>query len=75
MGKMNDEIIVKVVRDMLELRKTILSSFVPDEAHRHFRSARREALLGIKAILEHAVNQQDEQCATPPTSRSIEIKE
>lgn len=72
---MNDEIIAKVVRDMLELCKTLLSSFVPDETHQHFRSAHREAWLGIKAILEHAVNPQEEQCATPPTSRSIEIKE
>lgn len=76
---MNEEEAVKVVRSMFELQKTILTSFIPDEARQHFHSSRREALLGMKAILQQAIDKHDEEANKEThrekSSRSIEITE
>ncbi|MGG2196460.1 hypothetical protein [Paenibacillus validus] len=74
---MNEDEVVKAVRNIFELHKTILASFIPDEARQHFHSSRREALLGMKAILQREIDRLDEQTTgethQEKSSRSIEI--
>ncbi|MCL6445120.1 MAG: hypothetical protein K6T83_16975 [Alicyclobacillus sp.] len=74
---MKEEEIVKIVSDILKLRRTILAALSPEEARQHFNSSRREALLGVKAILQHAIDWHDEQAEgkahQEKSSRSIEI--
>jgi hypothetical protein len=57
---MNDETMEKILDSLSEIRNTILASFVPGEAKQHFLSSRREALIGMKVILQHAIDRCDE---------------
>ncbi|MEW9702182.1 hypothetical protein [Paenibacillus sp. SI8] len=51
---------IKVLESWNELRETICEAVVPAEAGKHFRSSRREALLGVRAILDHTLERLDE---------------
>jgi hypothetical protein len=52
--KMEKELIKEVVGNMVDLGDTFFKSIVPEDAKKHFRSACKEALLGMIAILDHA---------------------
>ncbi|HEX7057339.1 MAG TPA: hypothetical protein VF260_09125 [Bacilli bacterium] len=80
MSAMNDETVLEVVRELLQLRRTVLSAMLPPEAERHFRAARKEALLGMQAILQVAIDKCDEEPTAKKTaakraSRKIEVTE
>jgi hypothetical protein len=80
MTDMDDEAMEKILSNLSELRNTILASFVPEEAKQHFLSSRREAYLGMKAILQHAIDRCDEHVSGDThqeknPSHSIEISE
>lgn len=49
---MNRERLHGLIDTVLDLRESILPQ-VPKEAKAHFRNARRESLLGVKALVEH----------------------
>jgi hypothetical protein len=51
---MDNETINKVIGNLLKLSNSIHSSIVPEDAKRHFRSACKEALLGMIAILDYS---------------------
>jgi hypothetical protein len=77
---MNNEAFMKVLDSIVELRETILEAVVPEEAQHHFRASRREALLGVKAVLDHSIERLDGQVpretqAEKHSSRTIEITE
>lgn len=58
---MDNEAIKEIVGNILQLSNTILGSIIPEEAKRHFRSACKEALLGMVVILDHADEKQKNQ--------------
>jgi hypothetical protein len=71
-----------VLEGLADLRESMLAAAVPEEARRHFRSSQREALLGLRAMLDRSIDRLDEQASSDlhsptakPTSRSIEISE
>jgi hypothetical protein len=68
----------KLVDDVLDLRSTLVGDRVPPEARRHFRTARKEALLGVRAVVDHALSrlEQSEQEAQPEAqgARSIQVE-
>jgi hypothetical protein len=71
-----------VLEGLTDLHESMLTAVVPEEARRHFRSSRREALLGLRAMLDRSIDRLDEQAnsdphppTAKPTSRSIEISE
>lgn len=76
---MREEEVVKMVSDISKLRKTILDALLPEEAQRHFHSSWREALLGVNAVIQHAIDRHDEQAndkaplEKSSKSKSIEI--
>jgi hypothetical protein len=53
----------------------ILRRFRESEAGRHFRNARREALLGIKALIEAGIERLEavEEKAEPQQAHKVEI--
>jgi hypothetical protein len=80
MNDMKDDAVEKILFNLSELRSTLLSSLVPEEAREHFLTSRKEALLGMQVLLQHAIDRCDEQIANhsqqgKPSSRSIEITE
>lgn len=46
----------KILIGLSELHNTVMASFVPEEARKHLFNSRKEALLGIKAILQQAID-------------------
>jgi hypothetical protein len=71
-----------VLEGLTDLRETMLTAVAPAEARRHFRSSQREALLGLRALLDRSIDRLDEQASSDPhpptakpTSRSIKISE
>jgi hypothetical protein len=56
---MDNEPILKVYESLVGLRETMAAAFVPKEAQLHFRTAKK-ALLGVRAIMDHAINKLDE---------------
>lgn len=51
---MNREQLHSLIDLMLEMRGTLLPK-APPEATAHFRNARREGLLGVRALVSHAL--------------------
>lgn len=54
MAKKQDEV-VKLVNSLFEVEKhflELLLDFVPEEARKHLRAARKEKLLAVRAILD-----------------------
>ncbi|MDF2651767.1 MAG: hypothetical protein K0Q73_7572 [Paenibacillus sp.] len=69
-----------VLNDLEDLHKAILETVIPAQALQHFRSSRREALLGLRTVLDRSIEKLAEQASTDsPTvkksSRSIYISE
>lgn len=58
---MANETIIEVVENILRLSNTVVGSIVLEDAKRHFRSACKEALLGMIVILEHTGEKQKNQ--------------
>ena len=44
-----------LVDRLFDLRDSLVGKAVPPAAARHFRAARREALLGIRELVDHAL--------------------
>lgn len=55
---MDNEAIKEVIGSIMKLSNTILGSIAPEDAKKHFRSACKEALLGMIVILNHANEKQ-----------------
>jgi len=51
----NREKLHSMIDLVLDLRESMLPQ-APKEAMSHFRSAKRESLLGVKALVEHALD-------------------
>lgn len=49
---------------------------MPEEARQHFRTARREALLGVRSLVDAAIDRLDQQAeaAEPERPRSIPVE-
>ncbi len=71
----------KVWDNLAALKDSLADLAGTGEARRHFTASRREALLGISALLGRAAERCDpagtgqRQAASAPVSRSIEIGE
>jgi hypothetical protein len=50
-----------LVNDLFDLHDSVLACWRPPETRRHFRAARREALLGLRAVLDNAVTRLEKQ--------------
>jgi hypothetical protein len=59
---MDKENINEIIGNLLKLSNSLLGSIVPEEAKGHFRSACKEALLGVIVILDKA-NEKDKKNA------------
>ncbi|UUZ84105.1 hypothetical protein LJK88_10310 [Paenibacillus sp. P26] len=74
---MNREAWLKVLDHALLLRESILAAALPEEAGRHFQQSRKEALLGMKAVLDYSIERIGEREADRPpgkkTSRTVDI--
>jgi hypothetical protein len=53
----------RLVDDLFNLHSSLLPCKRFPEAHGHFRSARREVLLGLRAVLDGALNRMEKQGA------------
>lgn len=51
----------RLIDDMFELREAVIGEKIPAEARRHFRSARKEALLGARAMIDHALSRLEKE--------------
>jgi hypothetical protein len=51
----------KIVDDLFDLHSAILPCRRFPEARGHFRSARREVLLGLRAVLDSALNRMEKK--------------
>jgi hypothetical protein len=49
-----------LVDALFDLHDSVLAGWRPPAARRHFRAARREALLGLRAVLDNAVRRLEE---------------
>jgi hypothetical protein len=75
---MNQKSPFLINRCLIRLPRAVFTS-LPEEARKHLASAHKESLLGVMAILQHAVDRCDEQIESderknsgqPP--RSIDI--
>jgi len=77
---MSHETSKTVLDKILELQETILTALVPGDAQTHFRSSRKEALLGIRALLDHTIQRLDESASDgnqpeKQVNRAIKITE
>jgi hypothetical protein len=50
-----------LVDNLFDFRESVLSYWRPPEARRHFRTARWEALLGLRAVLDKAVTRLEKE--------------
>jgi hypothetical protein len=58
----------RLVDTLLDLRKTFLTRKTPPEAAGHFQAARREALLGVRALVDGALTRMGSQTQTGQSS-------
>lgn len=78
---MKDESMMKILDDILELRETIFTVWVPEVAQQHFRSSQRETILGVRTVLDHVLERLDKRIEvrdkpeSKQSSRSIEISD
>lgn len=66
-----------MVLDMvLDMGQRLAARPVPPEAKQHFKAARREALLGVRALVDAAIERMDEEpAATAAGPASIKIED
>jgi hypothetical protein len=50
-----------LVDNLFDFRESVLAYWRPPEARRHFRAARREALLGLRAVVDNAVTRLEKE--------------
>ena len=60
---MNNESMLKIMDGISMLHETIVKALIPAEAQDHFRSSHREALLGVRAVLDHSIEKLDDMRA------------
>lgn len=77
---MKSDSVLKIMSSVLEVQKTILNEFVPEEAQQHFRSSHREFLRGVIGVLEHICSESESSVAndvknSAEKNRSIDITE
>lgn len=77
---MDNEVVKKVIEDLIQLGNTAFSSVVSEDAKKHFRKAGKEVLLGIIDVLEKADEKQqkntsDEMQQQKAAVRKIKITE
>lgn len=60
---------------LFNLGELLLGRQVPPEAREHLRNARREALLGVRAMVDHALTRLDEKPAGSGGARSIPVED
>lgn len=56
---MKNDSVVKIFNSVFELRSTVPGEIVPQAAQQHFRSSRKEFLLGAKAMWDQLSNESD----------------
>ena len=64
----------QVLDTLLDLPQTLVGEAVPAEAWRHFRAARREVLLGLRAAVESALKRLDREGEAAAGARSIPVE-
>lgn len=70
---MRREQVHMLVDALLDLGQSALKDRVPPEASEHFRTARREALLGMRALIDGALARQEQERAEAGRSRPTSI--
>lgn len=72
---MRREEMYRLLDVVLDMGEKLVARPVLPEAKQHFKNARREALLGVRAIVDAAIERMDEQpaaAAAGPASIKIE---
>jgi hypothetical protein len=57
----------QVIDQVLDLRENLVGRRVPPEARQHFLAARREALLGVRVVVDHALQRLEQEAAEADT--------
>ena len=76
MAKKQDEVI-NLVNSLFEVEKhflEILLDFVPEEAKKHLRAARREKLLAVRAILDAKIKDIERKETTKGKRKPQKVK-
>ncbi|HEY3364566.1 MAG TPA: hypothetical protein VGK74_05895 [Symbiobacteriaceae bacterium] len=68
------EQIFRLIQDFGALRRMLVGDRIPPEAQAHFRAARNEALLGVRAVTDQALAklEAEERQAAGPQSIPVE---
>lgn len=72
---MRREQVHMLVDALLDLGQSALRRQMPAEASDHFASARREALLGLRALVDGALARQEQEAAAASRPTSIPVEE
>lgn len=76
MAKKQEEA-VKLVNSLFEVEKhfmELLLDFVPEEARKHLRAARREKLLAVRAILDAKIKEIEKKEKTKSKRKPQKVK-
>lgn len=76
MAKKQDEVI-NLVNSLFDVEKhflEILFDFVPEEAKKHLRAARKEKLLAVRAILDAKIKDLEKKETTKDKRRPQKVK-
>ncbi|MHC4463240.1 MAG: hypothetical protein ACYS6W_06550 [Planctomycetota bacterium] len=76
MAKKQDEV-VNLVNSLFEVEKhflELLLDFVPEEARKHLRAARREKLLAVRAILDAKIKDIEKKETTKGKRKPQKVK-
>ncbi len=68
----------KLVDDLFELRQSVVGDRIPAAARRHFLAARKEALLGVRSVVDHALSRvaaAEEQATRDSQPRKVPVEE
>lgn len=58
---------------LLDMGQQLVASPVPPEARQHLKAARREVLLGVRALIDAAMERMDAEPATAAGPTAIKI--
>lgn len=64
---MRREQIHMVLDVLLDMGQKLTARPVTPEAKQHFKAAHKEVLLGVRALVDHAIDRMDAEPATPVT--------
>ncbi|MDR6883653.1 hypothetical protein [Bacillus sp. 3255] len=65
-----------IVSCLEEVKNIVVARLVPEEARTHFRQAEKEALLGVRSLLDAAIGRlDDEQPRKKERSKQIPVEE